>query len=220
MGSSLLQLIALAAIAIYLIVRLRNTLGSRDGFENPRRRMSQPTNVTPIRRDQEEDVEEVDDEIIEHAGSDSGTADALIAMKRVEPEFSIDEFITGARAAYEMILIGFARGEIDDIEPFLSEEVYDSFRETIDARASEGHRCEARFVGLHEAKLESAEFDQPESRAEICMRFVGEVVSYVTDADGEVIEGDPDTVRRQRDSWTFARNMGSRDPNWVLVATG
>ena len=114
--------------------------------------MSQPTNVTPIRRDQEEDVEEVDDEIIEHAGSDSGTADALIAMKRVEPEFSIDEFITGARAAYEMILIGFARGEIDDIEPFLSEEVYDSFRETIDARASEGHRCEARFVGLHEAK--------------------------------------------------------------------
>ena len=52
------------------------------------------------------------------------------------------------------------------------------------------------------------------------MRFVGEVVSYVTDADGEVIEGDPDTVRRQRDSWTFARNMGSRDPNWVLVATG
>ena len=39
------------------------------------------------------------------------------------------------------------------------------------------------------------------------------------DAAGNVVEGDPKAARKQRDVWTFARNMGAADPNWQLVAT-
>ncbi len=218
MGSSLLQLIALAAVAIYLIVRLRNSLGTRDGFENPARRAPRSPHVASPSSEAEE--AEVDFEITQFADADSSIAAALAAMKQAEPGFSVEEFVSGARAAYEIILIGFAKGEIEDLEPFLADEVYDSFRDTIDARSKEGHSYEAKFIGLRESKLVNAEFDPRNGKAEIEMQFVGEVVSYVTDPDGKIVEGDPDTIRRQRDSWIFSRRMQSNDPNWELVATG
>ena len=218
MGSSLLQLIALAAVAIYLIFRLRNTLGTRDGFENPTRRAPRSPHLSSVRSEPEE--AEVDYEITQFADAESSTAKALAGMKQAEPGFSVEEFVSGARVAYEQILIGFAKGEIEDLESYLAEEVYRSFKETVDARSKEGHNYEAKFVGLRETKLVSAEFDAEESRAEIGMQFVGEVVSYVTDAEGAIVEGDPDTIRRQKDSWIFSRRMGSSDPNWELVATG
>ncbi len=218
MGNSLLQLIALAAVAIYLIFRLRNTLGSRDGYEKPNAPQSRSPGPMPRHAEPEDAV--IDFEISQFADAGSPTAKALAAMKESEPSFSVEEFVNGARGAYEMILIGFAKGEIEDLQPFLATEVYNSFEQTIEARASEGHNYQASFVGLRETKLVSAEFDHSTSRAEIGMEFVGEVTSWVTDSDDEVIEGDPETVRRQRDSWIFARHMGSNDPNWELVATG
>ncbi|MCE2523760.1 MAG: Tim44 domain-containing protein [Rhodobacteraceae bacterium] len=218
MGSSLLQLIALAAVAIYLVFRLRNTLGTRDGFENPTRRTPRTPQVHSSPSEPEE--AEVDYEITQFADAGSSTAIALAAMKQAEPGFSVEDFVAGARAAYEQILIGFAKGEIEDLKPFLALEVYESFKETVDARNQEGHSYEAKFVGLRETKLVNAEIDAADSRAEIGMQFVGEVISYVTDAEGNIVEGDPETIRRQRDSWIFARRMGSSDPNWELVATG
>ncbi|MEL6208012.1 MAG: TIM44-like domain-containing protein, partial [Pseudomonadota bacterium] len=55
---------------------------------------------------------------------------------------------------------------------------------------------------------------------EVTVRFVGELTSVVRDAAGDVIEGDPTTIRRQKDVWSFARTMGAGDPNWQLTATG
>ena len=62
-------------------------------------------------------------------------------------------------------------------------------------------------------------FDRDSNLAEITMRFTGELTSVVKDRDGQIIEGSPTSVKRQKDSWTFARTMGSDDPNWLLVAT-
>ena len=60
----------------------------------------------------------------------------------------------------------------------------------------------------------------PKTReAELKVRFVGELTSVVRNAEGDIVEGDPNAIKRQRDVWTFARSMGSDDPNWVLVAT-
>jgi predicted lipid-binding transport protein (Tim44 family) len=51
------------------------------------------------------------------------------------------------------------------------------------------------------------------------VRFVGELTSVVRNSDDEIIEGDASEIKRQRDVWTFARTMGSDNPNWLLVAT-
>ncbi|KUJ78041.1 preprotein translocase subunit Tim44 [Ruegeria marisrubri] len=216
MNSPLIQLLVLAGIAIFLILRLRSVLGTREGFEKPPL-PQQPAGTK--RRDFEVIEGGPDQDIIDHVPEDSPQAQALAAMKRVEPSFSVTEFVQGARGAYEMIVMAYERGNLDEIQPFLSEEVFETFVAGVAAREDQGLTIEAEFIGIRETALTDVKFDKDTNRAEITMRFVGELTSVVRDASGEIVEGSPNTVKRQKDSWTFARVMGSDDPNWLLVAT-
>jgi len=214
----LLQLLVLAGIAVFLILKLRSVLGTRDGFEKPPVPLEDARPQT--RRTLEVIEGGVDRDITDHAPEGSATAKALAAMKKAEPSFQVGPFLQGARGAYEMILMAFEKGELDRIRPFLSDDVEASFAEVIGAREAEGLSIEANFVGLKEMALQEATFDTTSGFAEITVRFVGELTSAVRNKAGEVVEGDPKTVKRQRDVWTFARKMGAADPNWQLVATG
>lgn len=216
MNSPLIQLLVLAGIAVFLILRLRNVLGTREGFEKP------PVPQTPDKSSRP-DFEVIeggpDRDITDHVPEDSEMAADFAAMKRVEPSFSLGEFMGGARGAYEMIVMGFERGELDEIEPYLAEDVFQTFVDVVAAREDQGLSIEAEFVGVREMGVVETRFDKDTNLAEITMRFVGELTSVVKDRDGQIIEGSPTTVKRQKDSWTFARTMGSNDPNWLLVAT-
>ena len=220
MNSSIIQLLVLAGIALFLILRLRSVLGTRDGFEKPPADAPAPISSSRTRRDFEVIDGGPDHDIIDHVPEDSDDAKALTEMKRVEPSFSVTEFIGGARGAYEMILMGFERGDIESIAPFLGDDVHQTFVDVVGTREDQGLTIEATFAGVSEVSLVSANFDQDTREAEVTVRFVGELTSVVRDAAGEVVEGDPNKIKRQKDVWTFARHMGTDDPNWKLVATG
>jgi len=218
MSSAVIQLLVLAGIAVFLILRLRNVLGTREGFEKPAAKLP----VAERRSTPELEVIEggPDHDITDHVKEGSDAAKALAAMKLVEPEFSVGEFLQGARGAYEMILMAFERGDLDSIHPFLSSDVYQTFVDVVGEREDQGLAIEAKFVGISELTLTRAAFDRDIQEAEITVRFVGELTSAVRNAAGEIVEGNPDEIKRQRDSWTFAREMGANDPNWKLAATG
>jgi predicted lipid-binding transport protein (Tim44 family) len=221
MSSAIIQLLVLAAIAVFLIVRLRNVLGTREGFEKPPLPMPGTAEGRGRGRREFEVIEGGPDrDITDHVAEGTAAAKALMAMKLVEPSFSVGEFLRGARAAYEMILMAFERGELEPVRPFLSPEVYASFAEVVAARERQGLTVEAHFVGLREILISDAEFDRATNEAEITVRFTGELTSAVRNAAGEIVEGSTTAIRQQRDVWTFARKMGSGDPNWQLVATG
>ncbi len=55
--------------------------------------------------------------------------------------------------------------------------------------------------------------------AQVMVRFLSKLITAIRDATGSVVDGSPDTVVDVTDVWTFARALGSRDPNWQLVAT-
>ena len=218
MNSSVLQLLVLAGIAVFLILKLRSVLGTREGFEKP---------VIPLdaaRAKPKRGFEVIeggpDRDIIDHVPEGSDAAVALAAMKQAEPGFNLGEFLRGARGAYEMILMAFERGDLDSIRPFLSDEVETSFSDVINARNRDGRTVEANFVGLREIAVTEAEYDAATRSGEITLRFMGELTSAVRDKAGQVVEGSTTEIKRQRDSWTFARVMGGQDPNWQLVATG
>ncbi|QXI62444.1 hypothetical protein CP157_00104 [Paracoccus marcusii] len=219
MSNPLLQLIVLAGIAIFLILRLKNVLGTRDGFEPPQ--VDQPTASTTSARFEviEGSADEVDHDILDHAEAGGAAAKALAAMKRVEPSFGLRDFLGGARSAYEMILMAFERGDLTEVRPFLSDPVAEAFQSVIDQRVANGQTVEATYLGTRDTKLAAAEFDPATGLAEISIRFVGELIAATRDADGTVIDGDPKASRKQKDTWTFARRMGQDDPNWQLVAT-
>lgn len=219
MSSAILQLLVLAGVAIFLILRLKNVLGTRDGFEPPRPVAKGVDSAAQRKRDGFEVIEGGPDlDITDHVPEGSPSAKALAAMKAVDTSFNVGEFLQGAGAAYEMILMGFERGDIDGLKPYLGEDVYETFVDVIAKREDEGLIVEAHFVGLRELVLTEATLEGMD--AEITVRFVGELTSVVRDTAGDIVEGSPDTVKRQRDIWTFHRTMGSQDLNWQLVATG
>lgn len=217
MSNPMLQLLVLAAIAIFLILRLRGVLGTRDGYEAPRV-PEEPT--SPRRFDVIEGKSDAEDnDINDHAEPGSANASALLAMKRAEPSFAVGPFLSGAKSAYEMILMAFERGDLSEVRGFLAPQVAEAFDGVIADRKARGLTTEAQFLGTRETALAAAEFNPTTRMAEISVRFVGEMVVATRDAAGNVVEGDAKSARKQRDTWTFARQMGAQDPNWQLVAT-
>lgn len=219
MGSQMIQIVILAAIALFLILRLRNVLGTREGFERPRE-VKAPANSG--RRDHGFEVIEgggVDPDIAHHVDPESDAGKALAAMKRADPGFSVTDFAHGSRAAYEMILMAFEHGDLDPVRPYLAPEVLDSFQAAIDARRARGLTVEATFAGVRELRLADARFDPASSEADITMRFTGELTSVVRDPEGRIVEGKPGELKQQRDVWTFTRDMTSDNPNWLLTGT-
>lgn len=218
MNSPLIQLLVLAGIAVFLILRLRNVLGTREGFEKP-----PVTDQSPSRRSDGPAFEVIeggpDLDITDHVPEDSPAGKALADMKRIEPSFGVSDFLGGARGAYEMIVMGYERGDLAEIQPFLSEEIYESFVDGVAAREDQGLTIEAEFVGVHELELIDAKLDPDTKEAELTIRFVGMLTSAVRDKGGDIIEGSLTDVKRQKDTWVFARIMGSDDPNWQLVST-
>jgi len=217
MSNAIIQLLVLAGIAIFLILRLKSVLGTREGFEKP----PAPAKVPDQRSGRFEVIEGGPDrDITDHVPEGSGAAKALAEMKQAEPSFSVSEFLGGARGAYEMILTAFEKGDLQSVRPFLSEDVYEAFNEVVEARAARGLNVTSEFLGIREVAISDAEFDRATREGEVSIRFASELITATRDASGEVVEGNPKEVRRQRDLWTFARKMGSNDPNWQLVATG
>lgn len=221
MSSNIIQLLVLAGIAVFLILRLRSVLGTRDGFEKPTA-PSVGAPERPSRTRPEFDVIEggPDRDITDYVDDGTEAAKALAAMKLADREFNVREFLDGARGAYEMILMAFENGDLADVREFLSDDVAESFDAGIAHRAEQGLTIEANFVGVRELTLQEATFDRASNEGEVSVKFVGELTSVVKDAEGRIVEGDPTEIKRQRDVWTFARTMGSDNPNWQLVATG
>lgn len=217
MNSPMLQLLVLAGIAVFLILRLRSVLGTREGFEKP-----PVVDQAPARREGPafEVIEGGPDlDITDHFPEDSDQGKALAGMKRLEPSFNVGDFLGGARGAYEMIVMGYEHGELAEIQPFLSEEIYESFVDGVAAREDQGLTIEANFIGVRELELEDVTLDPDTNEAEVTMRFVAELNSAVRDKAGDIIEGSLTEVKKQKDTWVFARIMGSDDPNWLLVST-
>ncbi|WP_281981122.1 Tim44/TimA family putative adaptor protein [Thalassorhabdomicrobium marinisediminis] len=218
MNSPVLQLLVLAGIAIFLILRLRSVLGTREGFEKPQ------VTAQPAQKRTGPEFEVIeggpDPDITDYVDADTPSAEALAKMKADDRSFNVQEFVRGARGAYEMILTGFETGELSGIKPFLSEDVYEAFATVVEEREKNGLSVDFKFVGISETKLMDATYDPATKEAEVSVRFLSESTSAVYDRGGDLIEGSPTEIKKQRDVWTFGRTMGTGDPNWFLVATG
>lgn len=207
-------LLVLAGVAVFLLFKLKSVLGTKTGHEKP------PTPVFGGQRD-DADAEAVQERVPHIEPVNEGPhAAAFDDMRRVEADFSPAAFASGAKQAYEMLLMAFENGDKDTLQKYLAPDVFQGFAAVIDERADEGLTVDARFVGLRNAEIVGARFDPEDNVAEIDMKFVGELITVVRDSEHRVVEGDPNEVRREHDQWTFGRQLGAPDPNWLLIATG
>jgi predicted lipid-binding transport protein (Tim44 family) len=223
------------ALAVFIFLRLRSVLGQRTGRERPPydpyaardkvRPATEKVISLPNRTTAETAQKPVEASTATPpaerwkgvAAEGSPLATGLDAIVGVEPEFDAKHFITGARAAYEMIVTAFAEGDKRSLKNLLSREVYEGFEAAINDREKKGHKVETRFVSIDTADITGAELRG--RTAQVTVRFVSKLVSVTRDAQGVVVDGNAEKVTDVTDVWTFARDVSSRDPNWKLVAT-
>jgi predicted lipid-binding transport protein (Tim44 family) len=225
------------ALAVFIFLRLRSVLGRRTGRERPpydpysprdavRDTVRSPagekvvtlpprpaeTGARPVERAQPST-----DRWKGIAENGSPAASGLDAIAAADPSFDAKHFITGARAAYEMVVTAFAGGDRRQLRSLLSREVFDRFDAHIGEREGRGETVEMKFVSIDSSAITGAELRN--RTAQITVRFVSKLVSATRDRAGAVIDGNAEKVTDVTDVWTFARDVSSRDPNWKVVAT-
>lgn len=214
-----IDIIILAMIAAFLVFRLRSVLGKRTGNERPPQNpYGDSAPAGPREAADDENVVALPGAgPVDDIPDDTPASEGLRAIREADSAFSVQEFLEGARAAFEMVVTSFANGDKETLRPLLSDEVYDNFTGAIDARDAAGETMEMTLVGIREADVLEATMDG--RVAFVTVKFVTEQIEVVRDKDGEVVSGDQSKVTTVTDIWTFARNTRSRNPNWTLVAT-
>ena len=227
MSDSLLNIVLVAAIAAFLVLRLRSVLGRRDGHEGrsdfdpfqQRESAAAQGNdkVIHLPDSRPNEAEPLSEEALDEEFAGSPAAEGLKDIKRADPSFDAAGFAEGAKGAFEMIITAFAKGDRDSLRPLLSNDVFEEFAGSISAREEANETLETTLIGIRESEIVEAELQG--RTAFVTVQFVSEQVNVTRDSEHRIVDGDPNEVAVITDIWTFARNTRSRDPNWALVAT-
>jgi predicted lipid-binding transport protein (Tim44 family) len=213
------DIILFAMVAAFLILRLRSVLGRRTGNERrrefPRSEVIPPSATDKLvalgQRSRPSPLSIV-------APPANTVAGGLAQITAGDPSFEAPAFLGGARGAFEMIVAAFAKSDKSELRPLLSDDTYKSFAAAIDERAAAGETLETQIAKLKDIDIIEAGMDGRSAR--ITVKLVSDQINVLRAHDGSVVDGDPQNLIEKTDYWTFARDIRSADPNWLLVATG
>ena len=187
-----IDIILLAMIAGFIFLRLRGILGRRTGHEK-----NLDTNF-------------------------SSNFQTEKTLKEKTNKFSFDEkakddFLKGAKIAYENIIMDFASGNLKNIKSLLSKKVFDQFNEALKERNKSGYTSKTIFIGINSALIK--EHQQINNILEVSVDFISEIISCVKDGNNKIISGDPEKSKKVFDTWKFSKDSRSNNPNWLLTDT-
>ena len=233
------DIILIGLVAVFLILRLRSVLGKRTGNERPP--AANPFEPTPPpgppRAGDAPPSVGGNDNVIPLPGTNPpqpkipGTTGpgairatvmpsasaGVAAIRGADPSFDAAMFAGGARAAFTTIVEAFARGDAKALRGLLDDQTYASFEGAIRAREQNKEKVEATLIGFEASDVARAELQG--GHADVTVRFVSEQINVTRNAEGLVVDGNPNEVQRVVDLWTFRRDTKSSDPNWLLIKT-
>ena len=216
----MLQIFILAAVAIFLFWRLRAVLGTRDGFEKNLKEVKSTSEIIKSPDTKGEPIENgPDEDIFDYVEESSPSAAVFKEMKEFDSDFSVNKFVSGAKMAYEIILMAFENGDIEKLGSLLEKKVFKSFKSVIDKRKKDGYVVDAKFIGMRDIRIVDASFSNKTNIANVTLSFKSEISTVVMDKKGVVIEGHPDEIKKQKDTWVFTKNLSDRSPLWLLKST-
>jgi len=188
-----IDIILLAMIAGFIFLRLRGILGKKTGFEG-----KIPTEIK--KEFQKLNIK------------------SKIKSENFDEETQKD-FLKGAKIAYETIIIDFSDSdnELTTSEPLLSKKIYDQFREALSDRKIKGHFAEITFIGIKSALIKNHK--KVEDNFEVTVDFVSEIITCIKDKDKKIISGSSEKIKIVYDTWVFAKDAKSSNPNWLLIDT-
>ena len=190
-----IDIILLAMFAGFIILRLRNILGRKTGYQGKSINRYFPKGMEVLK------------DINNNEAIREGNVD----------EEAKKQFLKGADVAYEQIITSFAKGDKKSLRGLLGKGLFNDFSEVIDDRKKKELKYETTFIGLKSSKV--LEFKKIENIYKVTVNFVSEIITCVKDKNNKIIEGNPDVIKTVNDVWKFSKNMWSQDPTWYLVET-
>ena len=167
-----IDIILLAMIAGFIFLRLRGILGRKSEFDN-----KVSTDFSP------EFVKET--------------------TKRPLNEMTFDDdaknnFINGAKIAYENIITSFSVGNLSSVKNLLDKKIYDQFQDALKERSKNGQVSEMTFIGINSAEIKNHE--NKNGFLEVTVDFISEIISCVKNKESKIISGDPKKVKKVYDT--------------------
>tara|TARA_Y100000590_G_scaffold235678_1_gene265427 strand:- start:2933 stop:3523 length:591 start_codon:yes stop_codon:yes gene_type:complete len=187
-----IDIILLAMIAGFIFLRLRGILGKRTGHEKN----------------------------VESSFPHDFPSEKIINNKLEQKDFNEEakqDFLNGAKIAYETIITNFASGNLKNIKYLLDKKVFDQFNEALKDRKNNGLKSETTFIGISSASIK--EHKKINNILEVTVDFVSEIISCVKDKNNKIMSGDPEKVKKVFDTWKFSKDSRSNNPNWLLIDT-
>lgn len=203
-------LLILAAVSAVILFRLISVMGTRTGHEPGQ-------DGDPLEALGGEEGFQRRDEEPAAAPAPTPVSTNARTLRDADPAFDEIEFLKGARGAYEMIIEAFTAGDLKSIRDFLSEPVYNAFKQAVVERENAGHVADIKFVGIEHASIIKSSVDGDILSA--TTEFSSNQVRVSRNKEGEVVDGDPNRIDLVKDRWVFARERNSGNPNWILSAT-
>lgn len=211
------DIILLAMVAGFLILRLRSTLGRRTGHENQPDNFSSDNKIVKLQSRKIDETPEAENLNLDPRYKGTKFEKGLLEILSIDPHFNINDFINGAKKAFEIILLAFSRYDKEALRPMLASDVYKSFETAICEREDLGEVSETELISINVAEFNEVGISG--DVASIAMRFESEQINIIKSDDGQVVEGSKDQIEPVVDIWTFERNLKSDNPNWLLVST-
>lgn len=214
-GSFPIDLLLFGMIAAFLVLRLRGILGRRTGFE---RSEGGPVQVPGMERPAAPVIDAKAEPAppvrpLPDPASPAGAA--LLQMRQTDRNFDAAHFLSGAEAAFRLIVGAFAAGDRVALRPLLADETYRSFEQSIAAREAAGEKQHSEIRSIQQASIEAANLVG--TIGSITVKFVSDQIAETLDKNGRPVAG-TDAVTELTDIWTFERDLAQSDPTWRLAA--
>ena len=208
------DILIFAMLAGFLLLRLRSVLGQRTGNE----RSAEDANGRDEQVQSENDnVISLPDRLKTADLPDDPLAAGIIKVKMADANFDERSFAEGAKSAFALIVKAFAVGDLDSLRPLLGTALYGGFAAAVQDRDDAGLYQDTAVSRFIDAQIVAADLDDHD--AVVTIQFITEQIKITRDAEGTIVDGDPDATETITDIWTFRRNTGSNDPNWQLTQT-
>lgn len=205
------DILIFAVIAVFLVLRLRNILGTRDGYEQKPEEM----NRSILQRAESPQDKEADNIVPLRPEALSGSG--IAAIKKADPSFDEGQFMQGAASAFGMVLTAYAEGDLSQLRRLLGYDLFNEFSEAIRARNAENESLSLTIDSIDDVQLLDGEL--VDGIASVTVRFVSQQSRHIYDSQGDEIIDDAADKESVIDVWTFERDTQITDPNWKLVET-
>ena len=198
------DILIFGVIAVFLILRLKNILGTKTDTDNQdinkKETSKNFSNIIPLK-----------------AKKNNGDLKEIEKILKADPQFQVDEFLSGSTTFFKMVLESFANGNVENIAQYLKPSVLKSFKIAINERLKEKETEIIELNSIQKNEIRSVSITK--TSIKISVLFETFQVRALMNKDSKVIDGDKDNEILVKDEWVFERKINSNNPNWILIET-